>query len=53
MCLFNIHPCQFGLFALLLFLGSERLGHLHAIIELRNGIIQPSIFSMRMQNCII
>lgn len=53
MGLFNIHLCQLGLFALLLFLESQWPRHLHPITELRNGITQPSVFSMRVKNCII
>ena len=51
-CLLHIHLCSFGLFALLLFLESKELRHLHAIIELRHRVIQPSGFSMRVNNCI-
>lgn len=51
-CLLNIHLCSFGLFALLLFLESKELRHLHAIIELRHGVIQPSVFSIRVKNCV-
>lgn len=38
------------LFALLLFLESKQLRHVHAIIEQKNGAIAPSIFSVRMKN---
>lgn len=39
------------LFALLLFLESKRLRHVHAVMEQKNGAIAPSIFSVRMKNC--
>lgn len=44
MCLLNIRPREFGPFAELLFLESKQPRRLHAIIELRAGLFQLSVF---------